>query len=100
MQKRSELGGLQSKWEKMNNGGAEESNFQKLNNAAGEIVTINHSRVLIAPQLGLDERPYPPIGRAYPAGLRDEYREVPARRVEVTTVKVGTAGIPRSPNDS
>jgi hypothetical protein len=53
MQKRSELGGLQSKWDKMNNGGAEESNFQKLNNAAGEIITINHSRVLIAPQLAL-----------------------------------------------
>jgi hypothetical protein len=53
MQKRSDLAGLQSKWDKMNNGGAEESSFQKLNNSAGEIVAINHSRVLIAPQLAL-----------------------------------------------
>ncbi len=53
MQKRADLAGLQSKWDKMNDGGAEESDFQKLNNSAGEIVTINHSRVLFAPQLAL-----------------------------------------------
>jgi hypothetical protein len=53
MQKRAELAGLQSKWDKTNEGGAEESNFQKLNNAAGEIIGINHSRVLIGPQLAL-----------------------------------------------
>jgi hypothetical protein len=53
MQKRSELAGLQTKWTKLNNGGAEESNFQKLNNSAAEIVAINHSRVLLAPQLAL-----------------------------------------------
>ena len=53
MQKRSDLVGLQSKWNKLNDGGAEESNFQKLNNSAAEIVAINHARVLIAPQLAL-----------------------------------------------
>lgn len=60
MQKRSELGGLQSKWDRMNEGGAEESNFQKLNNAAAEIVGINHSRILIAPQLALIKDLIPP----------------------------------------
>jgi hypothetical protein len=60
MQKRSELAGLQSKWDKMNNGGAEETNFQKLNNAAGEIVAINHTRILMAPQLGLVKDLIPP----------------------------------------
>jgi hypothetical protein len=53
IQKRAELTGLQSKWDKMNDGGAEESDFQKLNNTAGEIVQVNHARVLIAPQLAL-----------------------------------------------
>jgi hypothetical protein len=53
MQKRADLAGLQSKWDKMNEGGAEESDFQRLNNSAGEIVALNHSRVLIAPQLAL-----------------------------------------------
>jgi hypothetical protein len=53
MQKCADLAGLQAKWDKMNDGGAEESDFQKLSNSAGEIVTINHSRVLIAPQLAL-----------------------------------------------
>ena len=53
MQKRADLAGLQAKWDKMNDGGVEESGFQKLSNSAGEIVTINHSRVLIAPQLAL-----------------------------------------------
>jgi len=52
-QKRSDLAGLQSNWDKMNEGGAAESNFQKLSDSAGEIVAINHSRVLIAPQLAL-----------------------------------------------
>ena len=59
-QKHSQLGGLQSKWEKLNSGGADESNFQRLNNAAGEIVAMNHSRVLIAPQLALVKDLIPP----------------------------------------
>jgi hypothetical protein len=53
MEKRSELTGLQSKWDKMNGGDAQESDFQKLNNLAEEIVTVNHSRILIAPQFAL-----------------------------------------------
>lgn len=35
IQKRSELGGLQSKWDKMNEGGVEESAVQKLNTSTG-----------------------------------------------------------------
>jgi len=53
MQKRSELVGLQSKWDKMNGGGAEESDFQRLDKYAEEIVAVNRSRILIAPQLAL-----------------------------------------------
>ena len=60
IQKRSELGGLQSKWDKMNEGGVEESAVQKLNTSAGEIVAINHSRILIAPQLALVKDLIPP----------------------------------------
>ncbi|HVM60733.1 MAG TPA: hypothetical protein VMV72_07685 [Verrucomicrobiae bacterium] len=53
MQRRSELGGLQSKWNKTSDGGAEENEYQKLNGYAEEIIAANHSRVLIAPQLAL-----------------------------------------------
>jgi hypothetical protein len=59
-QKRSDLTTLQSKWDKLNNGGAEESKFQKLSDSAAEIVAINHSRVLIAPQLALIKELIPP----------------------------------------
>ena len=52
-QKRSQLGGLQSKWDKLNSGDAQESDFQKLNKFAEEIVAVNHSRILIAPQIAL-----------------------------------------------
>ncbi|HTS19414.1 MAG TPA: hypothetical protein VMP11_17690 [Verrucomicrobiae bacterium] len=52
MQKRSELGGLQAKWDKINDSAAE-SDFQRLNAYAEEILAANHSRVLIAPQLAL-----------------------------------------------
>jgi hypothetical protein len=60
MQKRAELAGLQSKWDRMNAGGAEESDFQNHNKSAGEIIAINHDRVLIAPQLALVKDLIPP----------------------------------------
>jgi hypothetical protein len=44
----------------MNNGGAEESDFKKLSTSAGEIVALNHSRVLIAPQIALVKDLIPP----------------------------------------
>ena len=53
MQKRSELQGLQSTWNKVNGVGVEESAFQKTSAMAEEIVAANHSRVLMAPQLAL-----------------------------------------------
>jgi hypothetical protein len=53
MQKRSDLAGLQLKWNKMNDGGAQETDFQRLNKYAEEIVAVNRSRILIAPQFAL-----------------------------------------------
>ena len=53
LQRRSELQGLQSKWDKMNDVGAEEGAFQKASAFAEELVAVNHSRVVMAPQLAL-----------------------------------------------
>ena len=59
-QKRSELQGLQSKWDKMNDVGAEEGAFQKASAFAEELVAVNHSRALMAPQLALVKDLIPP----------------------------------------
>jgi len=53
MQRRSELQGLEARWNKMNSVGAAEGEFQKLNTFAEETLAENHSRILIAPQLAL-----------------------------------------------
>jgi len=60
MQKRSELQGLEVRWNNMNTVGAEEGEFQRLNSFAEEMITENHSRILIAPQLALVKDLIPP----------------------------------------
>jgi hypothetical protein len=52
-QKLVELHGLEARWNKMNNTGAGEGEFQKIHALAEEIVTLNHSRLLMAPQLAM-----------------------------------------------
>jgi hypothetical protein len=53
MQKRSELQGLQAEWNSLNNGGADEGEFQQASTLAEDIIALNHSRILFAPQLAL-----------------------------------------------
>jgi hypothetical protein len=60
MQKRSELQGLESRWNNMNTVGVEEGEFQRLNAFAEETIAENQSRILIAPQLALVKDLIPP----------------------------------------
>jgi hypothetical protein len=53
MQKRSEMQGLESEWSTLNSGGADEGEFQQANAVAEEMIAMNHSRILFAPQLAL-----------------------------------------------
>jgi hypothetical protein len=53
MQKRSELQGLEAEWNSLNSGGAEEDEFHQASALADEIIALNHSRILFAPQLAL-----------------------------------------------
>ena len=52
-QRKAELRGLQSRWEKMNALGDKEVEFQQMRAFAEGIVAVNHSRVLVAPQLAM-----------------------------------------------
>ena len=52
-QKLMELRGLEARWDKMNSTGGEEGEFQRIHDLAEEIVTLNHSRLLMAPQLAM-----------------------------------------------
>jgi hypothetical protein len=60
IQRRTELQGLEAQWNKVNDVGAGEGEFQRITAAAEEIVALNHSRVLIAPQLALVKDLIPP----------------------------------------
>jgi len=60
MQKQTELQGLEAQWKKVNDVGAGESEFQRTSAAADEIITLNHSRVLMAPQLAMVKDLIPP----------------------------------------
>ena len=60
MQKQTELQGLEAQWKKANDVGAEEGEFQRINAAADEIMALNHSRVLMAPQLAKVKDLIPP----------------------------------------
>jgi hypothetical protein len=53
MQKRSELQGLEAEWNSLNSGGAEEDEFHQASALADDIIALNHSRILFAPQLAL-----------------------------------------------
>jgi len=52
-QRRVELQGLEARWKKMNDVGQGEGDYQKNSQFADEIVAINHSRVMVAPQLAM-----------------------------------------------
>ena len=69
MQRRAELDGLQAQWNKMNEVGVGEGEFQKVNACAQEIVTLNHSRILMAPQLALVKDLIPPTIQLLQIGL-------------------------------
>ncbi len=60
MQKQTELHGLEAQWKKTNNVSAEEGEFQGTSAAADEIIALNHSRILMAPQLALVKDLIPP----------------------------------------
>lgn len=60
MQRRTELQGLEAQWNKVNNVGAVEGEFQRASAAADEILMLNHTRVLLAPQLALVKDIIPP----------------------------------------
>jgi hypothetical protein len=53
MQRRAELQGLEARWNTMNDGGQGESEYQKESNRAAEILALNHSRIVLAPQLAM-----------------------------------------------
>ena len=59
-QKRGELGALQSKWDKMRETDVAEGDFGRLDSIAKELVALNRSRMLIAPQLALVKDVIPP----------------------------------------
>lgn len=69
MQKRSELQGLEAQWSKMNDVGAEEGEFQRINAFAEEVVEMNHSRIVLAPQLALIKDLIPPSVQLTQIGL-------------------------------
>jgi hypothetical protein len=52
-QRRAELQGLDARWKKMNDVGQGEGDYQKDSDYATEIIAVNHSRVVMAPQLAI-----------------------------------------------
>ena len=52
-QRRVELQGLEARWKKMNDVGQGEGDYQKDSDFAAEIVAVNRSRVVVAPQLAM-----------------------------------------------
>ncbi|HUI08164.1 MAG TPA: hypothetical protein VL486_14280 [Verrucomicrobiae bacterium] len=59
-QKRAELQKLETQWEKMNQASEQEGEFQRTRALAEEIVALNHSRMLLAPQLAMVKDLIPP----------------------------------------
>jgi hypothetical protein len=59
-QRRVELAGLESRWKKMNEVGQGEGDYQKESEYAGDIVSANHSRIVVAPQLAMVKDLIPP----------------------------------------
>jgi hypothetical protein len=59
-QRRVELQALQARWKKMNDVGQGEGDYQKDSEFAAEIVAVNRSRVVVAPQLAMVKDLIPP----------------------------------------
>jgi hypothetical protein len=59
-QRRAELSGLEARWKKMNDTDQGEGDYQKENDFAAEAVAINHSRIVVAPQLAMVKDIIPP----------------------------------------
>ena len=59
-QKSADLQTLQVRWNKMNIKGEQETEFQRIRGLAEEIVALNHSRTLVAPQLAMVKDLIPP----------------------------------------
>jgi hypothetical protein len=60
MQRQAELRGLEAQWEKINAVSEKEGEFQGMRARAEDIVALNHSRVLLAPQLAVVKDIIPP----------------------------------------
>jgi hypothetical protein len=52
-QKRTELQALESRWDQLDNAGSVAGEFQKIKSLADEILAVNRSRILFAPQLAI-----------------------------------------------
>lgn len=61
--KAAELQGLEARWKTLNSDGGQEDEFPKIRALAEEIVAVNNSRVLLAPQLALVKDLIPPTVR-------------------------------------
>lgn len=59
-QKRAELLKLETQWEQMNHASEQEGEFLRTRALAEEIVALNHSRILMAPQLAMVKDLIPP----------------------------------------
>jgi hypothetical protein len=59
-QRRVELLGLEARWKKMNDVGQGEGDYQKENDFAAQLVAVNHSRVVVAPQVAMVKDLIPP----------------------------------------
>lgn len=60
VQRRGDLAAVEAQWAQMDDEGSEASEFQKVKSFADDIVTINRSRALIAPQLAMVKDIVPP----------------------------------------
>jgi hypothetical protein len=62
-QKAVELQGIETRWKKLNGNGGQEDEFQKIRALAEEIVAVNNSRAVVAPELALVKDLIPPTVR-------------------------------------
>jgi hypothetical protein len=95
MQKRSELLGLEARWSKMNDVGAEEGEFQRVNAFAEEVVQINRARVAMAPQLALVKDLIPPTVQLTQIAFALSKETVPSEGGGEGGVEVRHAGRPK-----
>ncbi len=60
VQKRGDLAAIEARWAQIDDEGSEAGEFQKIKSLADDIVAINRSRALIAPQLAMVKEIVPP----------------------------------------